>query len=180
MFDKKSNKHRIYLAFYPREDPKGWKLGILLVPKTSWILRLAKSTPKRAILYQVYGTVFPSTVVWRYQTQKLKPTDLDLTGLVLLGKLPPHFTEADLYAYMFQVPIVQHDPTWSNMNWVFDSMKVFPPSQVHGSEARDYLKRLKCPPRRFLSRRASLTHSRRNPLSSLTEGLPASITSFWL
>jgi hypothetical protein len=126
-----TNKLRIYLALYPNErkgdEPISFKPAILLVPRAPLLLRLAPAALSQltSTLYYVAGTVTPETTVWTPEIEQVKPYAYDLAGLILLGKLPNYFNKDDVDAYLSEVPIVQNNPHWNNLNWVFEAIQVF-------------------------------------------------------
>jgi hypothetical protein len=128
-----NDKHRIYLAFYPRAPGTNGALhfhpGILVVPRTPWLHRLRATPLKRATLYHITKD---NTETFHFQTDKIRPYRYNCIGLVLLGHLPSRFTEDDVSAYLSEVPLVQNDPFWENANWAIDAIQVFAPSRVSG------------------------------------------------
>jgi hypothetical protein len=149
-----NDKHRIYLAYYPH-SPQGdelihFELAILVAPRTPWLHRLRAAPLERATLYRIAKT---TSGIWHYETERIRPYRYNCAGLVLLGHLPSHFTDADLYYYMAEVPIVQDDPDWGNMNWTLHAIQVFPPSPspmaltpvITSNDSTPFLSKVSCP-----------------------------------
>jgi hypothetical protein len=124
MFDR-HNRDRLYIGFYPTgggaQNNLAFHVALLLVPKAR---RFRKST-HQVSRYHVTNPISPDgKQVWQYEAVKAEPCSNFLCGLLLLGKLSPQFSTADVDAVLAEVPVVQDDPNWRCRHWLLDAIQV--------------------------------------------------------
>ena len=128
------NKLRLYVAYWRRTPSKTsnqiFHTGLLLIPKNP------QNDERTTARYHVVNRIDPGTKLetWMFEpTLQLLPRTNKLSGLMLLGKVPPEFTAEGIEAILrtVHIPTPQElaniearGDTWRCRYWVADALNV--------------------------------------------------------
>ncbi|KIM42610.1 hypothetical protein M413DRAFT_26639 [Hebeloma cylindrosporum] len=114
------NKLRLYLAYYRRNptpnQPARYHTSFIVAPKnpqvTDYItvLHVTNRLDRRTL-----------TQLWKFESKTSQARTNQLTGLMLLGKVPPNFTVENITQILTTIPVKQEEDWWCH-DWIMEAM----------------------------------------------------------
>lgn len=126
-----SNKFRLYLGYWRRQEteanPGKYHVGLLLTPKKP---RNDLPTARR---YHAVNPLDKDTLIetWKFEVLLTEARTTRLSGVLLLGKVPPDFTVEDIEKILKKVPVPTPEEAkktnWRCRHWVLEALEVSTP-----------------------------------------------------